>query len=98
MWPYRHAHDVPLVTLILNIYGFVGLTSSVNRRYTDKLFTLYSIDNALLWQCGPTLLPSIICLACKLNQCQLIDSATVPLTTIVCNYAHLYFMVYWSVY
>ena len=26
VWPYRHAHDVPLVTLILNIYGFVGLT------------------------------------------------------------------------
>ena len=27
VWPYRHAYDVPLVTLILNIYGFVGLAS-----------------------------------------------------------------------
>ena len=25
MWPYRYAYDVLLVTLILNIYGFVGL-------------------------------------------------------------------------
>ena len=25
VWPYRYAHDVPLVTLILNIHGFVGL-------------------------------------------------------------------------
>ena len=25
VWPYRHAYDIPLVTLILNIYGFVGL-------------------------------------------------------------------------
>ena len=24
VWPYRYANDVPLVTLILNIYGFVG--------------------------------------------------------------------------
>ena len=32
VWPYRHAYDVPLMTLILYIYiyGFVGLTSSVN--------------------------------------------------------------------
>ena len=29
VWPYRHAHDVPLVILILNIYGFMGLTSIV---------------------------------------------------------------------
>ena len=27
VWPYRHAYDVPLVTLIQNIYGFVGLAS-----------------------------------------------------------------------
>ena len=26
MWPYRYAYNVPLVTLILNMYGFVGLT------------------------------------------------------------------------
>ena len=53
VWAYRHAHDVTLVTLILNIYGFVGLTSSVNRGYTDRqtgrltdrLFSLHSIDN-----------------------------------------------------
>ena len=25
MWPYRYAYEVPLGTLILNIYGFVGL-------------------------------------------------------------------------
>ena len=25
VWPYKYAYDVPLVTLILNIYGFVGL-------------------------------------------------------------------------
>ena len=27
VWPYRHAYDIPLVTLILNIYiyGFVDL-------------------------------------------------------------------------
>ena len=25
MWPYRYVYDVPLVTLIPNIYGFVGL-------------------------------------------------------------------------
>ena len=25
VWPYRYAYDIPLVTLILNIYGFVGL-------------------------------------------------------------------------
>ena len=25
VWPYRYAYDVPLVTLLLNIYGFVGL-------------------------------------------------------------------------
>ena len=25
VWPYRYAYDVPLVTLILNIYGFLGL-------------------------------------------------------------------------
>ena len=24
-WPYRYAHDVPLLTLILNIYRFVDL-------------------------------------------------------------------------
>ena len=29
VWSYKHTHDVPLVTLILNIYGFVGLTSTV---------------------------------------------------------------------
>ena len=29
MWSYRYAYDVPLVTLILNIYicGFVGLAT-----------------------------------------------------------------------
>ena len=29
--PYRYAHNIPLVTLILNIYiyGFVGVTSTV---------------------------------------------------------------------
>ena len=26
VWPYRYAYDIPLVTLIVNIYGFVGLT------------------------------------------------------------------------
>ena len=36
VWPYRYAEDIPLVTLILNIYRFVGLTSSVNRGYTDR--------------------------------------------------------------
>ena len=25
VWPYRYAYDIPLVTLILNIYGFVDL-------------------------------------------------------------------------
>ena len=25
MWPYKYAHDVAMVTLFLNIYGFVGL-------------------------------------------------------------------------
>ena len=25
MWPYRYAYNIPLVTLILNLYGFVGL-------------------------------------------------------------------------
>ena len=25
VWPYRYAYDVPLVTLILILYGFVGL-------------------------------------------------------------------------
>ena len=29
VWPYRSAHDAPLVTLLLNRYGFVGLTSIV---------------------------------------------------------------------
>ena len=29
MWPYRHAYDIPLVTPILNIYGFVGPTSTI---------------------------------------------------------------------
>ena len=27
--PYIHAHDVPLVTLILNIHGFMGLISTI---------------------------------------------------------------------
>ena len=36
VWPYRYAYDIPLVTLILNIYGFVGLTSSVNRGFRDR--------------------------------------------------------------
>ena len=35
VWPYIHAYDVPLVTLILNIYGFMDLTSSVNHGQTD---------------------------------------------------------------
>ena len=25
MWPYKSSHDVLLMTLILNIYGFMGL-------------------------------------------------------------------------
>ena len=25
VWPYRYAYDILLVTLVLNIYGFVGL-------------------------------------------------------------------------
>ena len=29
VWPYGHAHDIPLVTLTLNIYGFMGLTSTI---------------------------------------------------------------------
>ena len=29
VWSYKYANDVPLVTLILNIYGVVGLNSSV---------------------------------------------------------------------
>ena len=28
--PYRHAHGVPLVTLILNVFGFVGLEKLVD--------------------------------------------------------------------
>ena len=28
VWPYKCAYDVPLVTLILNIYEFVDLTSN----------------------------------------------------------------------
>ena len=32
----RHARDIPLVTLILNIYVLVGLTASVNRGHRDK--------------------------------------------------------------
>ena len=24
VWPYRYAYDIPMVMLILNIYGFVG--------------------------------------------------------------------------
>ena len=29
VWPYRYAYDVPLVTLILNVYRFVELTPTV---------------------------------------------------------------------
>ena len=55
VWPYRYAYDVSLVTLILNVYGFVGLTStvpSVNQRIyrPTRLFTLYSINKKLFLQ------------------------------------------------
>ena len=29
MWPYGYAHYIPLVTLIINIYRFVGLALSI---------------------------------------------------------------------
>ena len=29
VWPYRYADGIPLVALIIYIYGFVGLTSTV---------------------------------------------------------------------
>ena len=35
VWSYRYAYDVPLVTLILKIYGFLHPTSSMNQGYTD---------------------------------------------------------------
>ena len=50
VWPYRHVNDVPLVTLTLNICvcGSNFNRSSVNHGHKDKqtnrLFTLYSID------------------------------------------------------
>ena len=34
-WPYRYIYDVPLVTLILNIYGFVVMTSTIQVRIKD---------------------------------------------------------------
>ena len=44
-WPYRHAYDIPLVTLILNIYEFVGLTSKresqIHRQTNYSHFILY---------------------------------------------------------
>ena len=47
MCPYRHAYDVPLVTLIIYIYiyiyGIVSLKSSVNCRYTNRQNRLYFI-------------------------------------------------------
>ena len=35
VWPYRHAHDIHLVILILNIYGFVGLSPTVQASFVD---------------------------------------------------------------
>ena len=32
VWPYRYADDIPLVTLILNVYVLVGLI----QLYTDR--------------------------------------------------------------
>ena len=32
VWPYGYTYDVPLVTLILSMYSFVGLTSSIDRQ------------------------------------------------------------------
>ena len=29
IWPYRHAYDIPLMTVIRNIYAFAGQTSTV---------------------------------------------------------------------
>ena len=29
VWPYIHDFDISLITLILNTYGFVGLTSTI---------------------------------------------------------------------
>ena len=45
VWPYRYAHVIPLVTLILKIYGFgfVGLIAGYTDRQTDKLVALCNI-------------------------------------------------------
>ena len=54
MWPYRYADDVPLVTLILNIYIYIYIYirvcgsnfkhESVIHIQTDRLSILYNID------------------------------------------------------
>ena len=54
MWPYKHAHDIPLVTdsKCVWVRGSDFNHSSMNRGYmdrptdrqTDRLFALYSID------------------------------------------------------
>ena len=53
VWPYKYADDIPMVTLILNIYGILGLTSSMNTGHTDRrkdrLFALYIIDKSFLF-------------------------------------------------
>ena len=40
VWPYKYAYDIPLMTKILNIYGFVGLAPYFLQKNRQTIRTL----------------------------------------------------------